>query len=376
MSGIYIHIPYCKKKCTYCNFHFKISQKDKIELIKCLKKEIIQRKKELNKKKIKTIYFGGGTPSILKNAELEELLDIIFKHHKTINSPEITIECNPEDLNYENLSSYKKIGFNRLSIGVQSFNNNELKFMNRSHDSKLAIQSILLAKKIGFKNISIDLIYGIPNQELKDWKKNLKTMFNLNIQHFSAYILTVEKKTQLYHLIKNKKLNMLSDRKIINQFKFLELEAKKNGYIHYEISNFAKRDFYSKHNTSYWKSQNYLGIGPSAHSYFGNKRRWNVSSNKNYISKINTNNIYFQEEKLSLNNHYNEYIFTSLRTIWGVNNVIIKKRYGKKFETHFLKEIKKWKLKKYIIHNSNNYKLSLNGKIFSDTISSDLFMVS
>ncbi len=376
MSGIYIHIPYCKIKCSYCNFHFKISQKDKIELLKCLKKEIVIRKNELNNQKIKTIYFGGGTPSILENTEIESLLNTIFKNYKIINFPEITIECNPDDINYEKLLSYKKIGFNRLSVGVQSFRNSDLKFMNRAHDAKLAIQSIKIAQKVGFKNISADLIYGLPNQTLKDWKKNITIMFNLDVQHFSAYILTIEKQTKLYHLLQNKKTKLLSDRKIINQFKLLNSEATKNEYIHYEISNFAKEGFYSKHNTSYWKQEPYIGIGPSAHSYFGDKRQWNISSNKKYISKINNNRIYFNEETLNLNNHYNEYIFTSLRTIWGVNNLFVKNRFGEKIEFHFLKEVKKWIIKKYINQNLNNYTLTLNGKILADTIVSDLFIVS
>ena len=376
MAGIYIHIPYCKKKCNYCNFYFKISQKDKIELLKCMQKEIIQRKNQIMNQTIKTIYFGGGTPSILNKYEITSLLKNIYNNYNIIRNPEITIECNPDDLTSDKLTSYKEIGINRLSIGVQSFKNTDLIFMNRSHNSNEAIRSIKLAQKIGFKNITIDLIYGIPKQTLNEWKKNLNIMFNLGIQHFSAYCLTIEKKTALYNLVKNKSIKTLSEKRTVNQFNLLKLEAKKNGFIHYEISNFAKKGYFSKHNTAYWKNDHYLGIGPSAHSYNGSIRRWNISSHKNYISNIINNSAYFEQEELSSEQHYNEYILTSLRTIWGLNNSVIKNRYGKKTESHFLDEIQKWKRKNYITNNLNNYILTETGKIFADSIASDLFLIS
>ena len=376
MAGIYIHIPYCKKKCTYCNFYFKISQKDKKDMLKCIEKEIIERKNQLTNQKVKTIYFGGGTPSILSKDEIKSLLKKIYENYKVIQNPELTIECNPEDLNNIKLESYKKIGINRLSIGVQSFKDDELRFMNRSHNSIKAIKSIKLAQKIGFTNITIDLIYGIPNQTLNDWKKNLNIMFKLGIQHFSAYCLTIEKKTALYNLVKNKKLTVLSDKRIVNQFNLLKKEAKKKGFIHYEISNFAKKGYFSKHNTSYWKNDHYVGVGPSAHSYNGNIRRWNVSSHKKYISNSINNINFFEQETLSLEQHYNEYILTSLRTMWGPSNIVVKNRYGKKAELYFLDEIKKWEKKNYIKKNLTNYALTENGKLFADAIASDLFIIS
>ena len=344
-------------------------------MLKSMHTEITERKGYLNNKKISSIYFGGGTPSILSISEIKTLLNSLYKIHRINKNAEITIECNPEDLTGTKLASYKKLGINRLSIGVQSFNDNDLKFMNRSHNAKDAINSINLAQKVGFKNITIDLIYGLPSQTLRKWDNNLKVMFNLNIPHFSAYALTVEKKTALYHLVKNKKVAELSEKKTVAQFNLLQVRAKKEGFIHYEISNFAKEGDFSKHNTSYWKNNQYIGIGPSAHSYNGNSRRWNIASNIKYIANINAKSNYFEEETLTVSEQYNEYIFTSLRTIWGINKLTIMKRYGSKIQSHFLKEITKWQNKDYIVANLNNYNLTRDGKIFADKIASDLFIV-
>ncbi len=336
--------------------------------------EIKQRKNYLNGKDVRSIYFGGGTPSILSASEIKLLIKSISELYSVNDDAEITIECNPDDLSASKLSLYKKIGVNRLSIGVQSFDNVDLKFMNRSHNSKEAMTSIEIAKEVGFKNISIDLIYGLPNQTLKKWEKNLEIMFRLGIQHFSAYSLSIEEKTALYHLVKNKKIAVLTDKKIIDQFNLLQVKAKEQGFIHYEISNFGQKGYFSEHNTSYWKGSHYLGIGPSAHSYNGNSRRWNVASNSKYISNINTN--YFDQEELSTIQQYNEYIYTSLRTIWGVNNTIIKSRYGSVIELHFLNEIRKWETKKHVVSNLNIYTLTTKGKILADAIASDLFIVT
>ena len=344
-------------------------------MIQSMLKEIKQRKNYINGEKINSIYFGGGTPSILNIAEIKKFLSLIFTTYITAKDLEITIECNPEDLTSSKLSSFKKIGINRLSIGVQSFNNADLKFMNRSHDSKQAIRCIKEAKKIGFINITIDLIYGVPKQTLKDWNNNLKIMFNLGIQHFSAYSLTVEKKTALYNLIENKKVSALSDKNVNDHFKLVQKKAKEKSFIHYEISNYAKKNYFSKHNTTYWTGKHYLGIGPSAHSYNGTSRSWNVSSNKNYISKIHSNSKYFDLEKLTTEQSYNEYIFTSLRTMWGANKNIIKKKFGSHIESHFLKEVNKWEKKKYINYSANVYTLTEKGKVFADGIASDLFIV-
>ncbi|MEC7864127.1 MAG: radical SAM family heme chaperone HemW [Bacteroidota bacterium] len=375
MSGIYIHIPYCKQQCTYCNFHFRTTQKDNAEMIKSLQKEITERKNYLNKKKISSIYFGGGTPSILSISELEGLLHTIYKVYSVKKDAEVTIECNPDDLTTLKLSSYKKTGINRLSIGVQSFDDTDLKFINRSHNAKEAIQSIKLAQEVGFKNITIDLIYGLPNQTLKKWENNVEIMLTLDIQHFSAYAFTIEERTPLYYLVKNKKATIPTDKKIIAQFNLLQEKAKEQGFKHYEISNFGIEGYFSKHNTAYWKNNHYLGIGPSAHSYNGDTRRWNISSNTKYISNINANTSYFEQEKLSIEQQYNEYVFTGLRTMWGIDNTIIKTRYGAKTELHFLNEITKWEAKKYVVSSSNIYVLTSRGKVFADAIASDLFVI-
>mgnify|MGYP001190789452 FL=1 len=344
-------------------------------MLKAIQKEIVEREQYLKNQQVSSIYFGGGTPSVLNPSAIKSLIEKIYKTYQIKNSAEITIECNPEDLTESKLQAYKNIGINRLSIGVQSFNDTDLKFMNRSHSTKEAIQSIYLAKKIGFTNITIDLIYGLPNQGLKDWEYNLETMLSLNIQHFSAYMLTVEKKTMLHHLIKNNKIQELNDNKIIALFELLQKKAKKSGFIQYEISNFGKKGFFSKHNTSYWNNENYLGVGPSAHSYNGISRRWNVASNTKYISNIKNNLPYFDLEKLNSDEKYNEYIYTSLRTIWGIDKNVLKTKHGEKKMSHFLNEIKKWEIKKYVNYKKGHYILTTAGKAFADLIASDLFIV-
>ena len=375
MSSIYIHIPYCKQACLYCNFHFTIAQTDKAEMLNCIRLELELRQDYLKDKKVDTIYFGGGTPSVLEKNEIISILQKIYDTYNIAENPEITLECNPDDLSKNKLIALKEIGINRLSIGVQSFNNKELKWMNRSHNADQSERCIKMAQQVGFDNITIDLIYGLPNQTLADWKQNLENMFAYDIQHFSAYALTIENKTILKHLVNTNKIKPLKDELIVNQFKLLVDAADEHGFIHYEISNFGKKGFFSKHNTAYWQSKHYLGIGPSAHSYNGKSRSWNVSSNKQYIQKIKKGEDYFETEKLTKNQQFNEYIFTALRTIWGVNSETIKKRFGEQMQTHFLKEVKKWETKKDIKKIENTYTLTISGKFLADAIASDLFSV-
>tara|TARA_B100001142_G_C14348407_1_gene660977 strand:+ start:337 stop:1359 length:1023 start_codon:yes stop_codon:yes gene_type:complete len=340
-----------------------------------MKKEITQRADYLDSKELETIYFGGGTPSILSVSEIKELLTTINIHYSINNKTEITLECNPDDISTKKLIALKKNGINRLSIGVQSFHDKDLEFMNRSHNSKEAINCIKIAKKVGFKNITIDLMYGLPNQSLRDWQKSLNIMFKLDIPHFSAYALTIEPKTALYNLVKKKKVKILSDEKTISQFNLLQEKAMKNEFVHYEISNFGKKDFFSTHNIGYWENKHYLGIGPSAHSFNGSSRSWNVSSNKEYISALINKSTYFQTETLSKEQQYNEYIFTSLRTVWGVDLSIIQQKFNKKIASYFICEIEKWCARKYISINKNKYTLTKEGKAFADAIASDLFIV-
>lgn len=337
--------------------------------------ELELRQSYLKNKTVKTIYFGGGTPSILSKSEIKFILDSISNIYKIKENVEITLECNPDDLTENKLKALKEVGINRLSIGVQSFDDENLKFMNRSHNATQSESCLKLAQQVGFNNITIDLIYGLPNQNLADWKKNLKKMFAFNIPHFSAYALTVENKTPLKYLVEQKKIIPLNEEKALEQFNTLMDMAAENGFVHYEISNFGKQGCFSKHNTAYWQSEHYLGIGPSAHSYNGKSRSWNASSNKKYIQKMTDGEAYFAEEKLTKNQQYNEYIFTLLRTIWGVNSEIIKERFGEQMQTHFLKEVKKWESKKDIKKTEYIYALTNSGKFLADAIASDLFMV-
>lgn len=375
MASIYIHIPYCKQKCTYCNFHFRTAQNDKIEMLKSIKKEIELRKFYLNGATISSIYFGGGTPSILNKEEIESIIQTIY-HHFTIDiNAEITLECNPDDLDKKMLTDLKEIGINRLSIGIQSFDDDDLKFMNRSHNAKEALECIHLAKEAEFNNITIDLIYGLPNQSNEKWKQNLKQMLDLNIQHFSAYALTVEPKTVLKHLIDKQKVIPLDNKITVEHFNTLAQIATENDFIHYEISNFGKQGFFSNHNTAYWKNQHYLGVGPSAHSFNGTSRQWNLASNKQYIEMVNANNAYFEIEQLSNTQQYNEYIFTALRTMWGVELDYIKTQFGATAHQYFEKQVSNWVNQGKIKQLENNYTLTSRGKLYADAISSDLFIV-
>ena len=375
MSSIYIHIPYCKQKCSYCSFYYRISQKDKKEMMNSLKKEIELRKHYLNKNPIETIYFGGGTPSILNESEISLLINTITENYTVINNAEISLECNPDDLTKKKVQNLKKSGVNRLSIGIQSFNDEDLKFMNRSHNSSQAIESVQLAKEIGFNNISIDLMYSLPKQSLKKWKKNLDIAFSLGIQHISAYSLTIEEKTKLRYLLRKGEFSELDDIASSEHFDLLMIEAEKNKFIQYEISNFGLNGFFSKHNSKYWQGGHYLGIGPSAHSYNGEIRSWNINSNTKYIEDISENKIKYEEEILSNFQKYNDYIMTSLRTISGVNLNYIKQEYGENSLVYFNDELQKWIKSEHVFIEKEIAYLSKKGKYISDNICSDLFKV-
>ena len=342
----------------------------------CIEKEILSRNNYLKKHNISSIYFGGGTPSVLNISEIKKILQAINEKYSVLNNVEITLECNPDDLNEKKMIKMKSLGINRLSIGVQSFNDKLLKFMNRSHNASESVKAVKLAKKIGFNNISIDLIYGMPNQSINDWEKSLKIMLDLNIPHFSAYELTVEKKTHLQYLIEKKKILPLKEARIINQFNTLVKLAEKNNFINYEISSFGKKGFFSSHNIGYWNNEKYLGIGPSAHSYNGDSRSWNIASNNQYIKKIINNQPHYEVEYLSQEKKYNEYVFTALRTIWGINIIKIKSLFGEEIQDHFLKECTRWLKEGHVVKNKNLYLLTKKGKKFADRIASDCFIVS
>ena len=372
MAGIYIHIPFCKKKCSYCDFHFSTSLSKKDDIILCLIKELEIRKNYLNEN-IETIYFGGGTPSLLSKKEIMSIIDKIYKLFNVIPDVEITLEANPNDLTKQKINDLKKSAINRLSIGVQSFQNNDLKFMHREHTAQQAKKCIENAQDSGLQNISIDLIYGSPNLKNEKWIENLKESINLNIPHISAYSLTIEKNTLLHKMVEKKLCNPIDDQKTKEQFLIMMELLEKNKYIHYEISNFSKKDQLSIHNTNYWRNKSYLGIGPSAHSFNGIERQWNISNNSLYIKSISKSKIPCEVEKLNEKDKYNEYILTSLRTIWGVNSSYIKMTFSSFFYIFFKKNVKKWIKSGHILQKNEKITLSKKGKLFADKISSELF---
>lgn len=318
MAGIYIHIPFCKQKCSYCDFHFSTNLQHKSNLIQAINKELEIRKDEISTP-LETIYFGGGTPSILSEIELESIFETIYKNYSTKNLKEITLEANPDDLNKEKLNFLKSTPINRFSIGVQSFFEEDLKLMNRAHNAQEAETSIKLAQDFGFENITIDLIYGSTTTTNEMWKQNLQKAIELNVPHISSYALTVEEKTILDHQIKKGITKPVDEDHQNEQFQLLVDTLTSNDFIQYEISNFGKEDYFSLHNSNYWKGIHYLGIGPSAHSYNGKTRAWNIANNSKYIQTINENKLPQEIEVLNEVEQFNEMIMIGLRTIYGID---------------------------------------------------------
>lgn len=374
MSGIYIHIPFCSQACTYCDFHFSTSLQSVDKMIDCLEKEIILRKNYLQEDVIETIYFGGGTPSLIETSFINRLMNMIRKEYNVSTDAEITVEANPDDLSKEKCEELFGAGVNRLSIGIQSFSDADLKFMNRAHNSKQALSSVKNARMAGFKNISIDLIYGIKQSEPGQWEKNLDMALNLGVEHLSCYALTIEPRTVLADMIRNKKVAPPDDEKTIGEFEKLMIRAAESGFEHYEISNFARDKKYSKHNTSYWQRKKYLGIGPSAHSFNGISRQWNISNNQAYIRSLNENIIPFEIEELSESNKFNEYILTSLRTMWGIEILFVEKEFGQIKKEELLKKIQKFINDGMITSSDNNFVLTKEGKFFADRIAAEMFV--
>ena len=374
MLGIYIHIPFCKKSCHYCNFHFSTSLKDKEDMIKAINKEIYQ-KAILNSDKVSTIYFGGGTPSILDVEEINLIIENIYKNFNVRKNIEITIEANPDDLSKRKLNDLSKTKINRISIGVQSFIDKELKIMNRVHDSKKAIKSIEMAKKY-FNNISVDLLYGVPDSSIKSWNYNIDTISSFNINHISAYALTVEPKTALESFINKSILSMPDEDLVYSQYKLINEKLSSKNFINYEVCSFAQKDFFSKNNSAYWLRKKYIGIGPSAHSFDGESRSWNISNNKKYIDQIRDGNNYYKKENLTKVDQYNEYIMTGLRTIWGVSVKHIESNFDVRFKNYFLKKIKSHIAKKNVYKEDDLYLTTQSGRFLADGIASDLFLVN
>ena len=374
MSGIYIHIPFCKQACHYCDFHFSTSMKKKDQLISALAKELELRKDEFKNTTVETIYFGGGTPSVLSTKELQLLIDTVYLNYTVTNSPEITLEANPDDLNEDTIIALSKSPINRLSIGIQSFYEKDLKLMNRAHNAKEAKRCLQLATQY-FDNISLDLIYGIPNSTNAEWLDNIQTALSFGVPHISSYALTVEPKTALASFIAKGVIDNVDDDLAHEQFHILIEQLNQAGFDHYELSNFGKKEFYSKNNSAYWLGKPYLGIGPSAHSFNGEQRAWNVKNNAIYISKINLNQLPLEVETLTVNDKYNEYIMTGLRTIWGVSLDKIEKQFGKSFLEYLLQQANQYINKQMLYIEDNNLKTTKTGKFLSDGIASDLFKI-
>ena len=374
MSGIYIHIPFCKQACHYCDFHFSTSLKKKSELVSALQNELVLRKNELPNEPIKTIYFGGGTPSLLNLEELTAIFKTIYTEFTIAENPEITLEANPDDLSEEKINELANSKINRLSIGVQSFFEEDLKLMNRAHNAEEALNSIKLARS-KFDNISVDLIYGIPGMSNERWQKNIQILLDLDIPHISSYSLTVEPNTALQKFIEKGKIKPVDDAAAAQHFETLRTVLKNAGFEHYEFSNYGKPGYFSQNNTAYWLGKPYLGIGPSAHSYDGNSRKWNIANNTLYIKAIERSELPLEVEELSITDRYNEYIMTRLRTYFGVDLVEVESEFGKEY-LEYLKEQSVVLFEKEFLRIENNVMhITEKGTFLSDGIAADLFYI-
>lgn len=375
MAGIYIHIPFCKQACHYCDFHFSTSMKYKDEMIEALVQEIELRKNYLSGEPIQTIYFGGGTPSLVPSKDIDCILKKIQQSFELESNVEITLEANPDDLNKEYLQSIYQIGINRLSIGVQSFVNRDLEWMNRAHHKNEALESIKRAQDIGIENISIDLIYGTPGLSDQEWKENIYTALELEIPHISSYALTVESKTALGNWVEKGKVKPMDEEQSAHQFEMLMEVLQANGFEHYEISNFAKPGFYSKHNSSYWEGKKYIGIGPSAHSFDKNSRQWNLPNNHKYIDEIFRAQLPMQMEYLKLNDRFNEYLMVGFRTAKGVSTKYIENEFGSAALSILEHSAEEFISKQWIILENGFYKTTTKGKLMADKIAAELFII-
>lgn len=373
MAGIYLHIPYCKQACSYCNFHFSTQLGTHDVMIEAMIRQIY-KDNFLIEKEINTIYFGGGTPSLVTPSSIERLLQTIYANYTVADQAEITLEANPDDVNKSNLDAWKRMGINRFSLGVQSFYDEDLKFMNRAHNATEALQCIKMIQDAGFEDISIDLIYGSPTTTIEMWESNVQKALELGVPHISSYCLTVEPKTALAHSVKSLKVT-IDENLAAQQFDYLVAALTTTGFHHYEISNFAKPDRYAKHNTAYWQNKSYLGIGPAAHAYNGKYiRRWNVSNNANYISGISQGDTtWYESESLTLADVHNEYIMTRLRTMWGIELSYFKEKFGQELLLKLLDKIRNHRQVHFFEISEHTIILKPEGKFFADGLASDLF---
>jgi oxygen-independent coproporphyrinogen III oxidase len=373
LAGIYLHIPFCKQACAYCNFHFTTSLRYKDELVQALKKEILLEKEFFGPATVQTIYFGGGTPSLLTGTDCIQIMETLHSNFNIDHNAEITLEANPDDISHEKLKAWKNAGINRLSIGVQTFFEEELQWMNRAHNAGHAKQCIEWSLENGFHNLSVDLIYGSPLLSDEMWEENVNTVINYNIQHVSCYALTVEEKTPLHKEIKNLRTKNTDDEKQARQFLLLMKWLKAAGYEHYEVSNFAKPGCRSRHNSSYWKGLPYLGLGPSAHSYKDGERRWNISNNNIYIRSMADEKPEREKEILSKKDRINELIMISLRTKEGLDFARVENEFGSEEKQRIVKGIEKYFEQNLLIVENEKAFLTEEGMLSADGIASGLF---
>jgi oxygen-independent coproporphyrinogen-3 oxidase len=372
MAGIYVHIPFCKKRCSYCDFHFSTTFSSYREkLIAAICSELIIRKSELHDALVETVYFGGGTPSLLTKEELAAIMSTIREHFKLVDSPEMTFEVNPDDATTENLADWKALGINRLSIGLQSFQETDLTWMNRSHSTQQGQNAVRLAQATGFDNISIDLIYGLPELSNDQWVSHLNQALSLNVQHISSYCLTIEPKTALNDFVAKGKLTRPTEDQQSEQFELLVRTLDLAGFEQYEISNFAKDQKYAKHNSAYWNFSPYLGVGPSAHSFNGHQRRWNVANNTKYYQHVGKNQDWFELENLTESEKWNEYFLTGLRTKWGILKNNIQEMGG--LNSSELTLMDTYLKNDWILEANDYFVLTERGKLQADGIASSFF---
>ncbi|HOZ76198.1 MAG TPA: radical SAM family heme chaperone HemW [Flavobacterium sp.] len=375
MAGIYIHIPFCKQACHYCDFHFSTSMQKKDAMVAALVREIELRKSTFEDEVVETIYFGGGTPSVLNTPEINLLIDAVYQNFTVAEKPEITIEANPDDLSGEKIQELSQSKINRLSIGIQSFFEDDLRMMNRAHNAQEAKRCLESATRY-FDNISLDLIYGIPGMSNEKWKQNIETALSFGVPHISSYALTVEPKTALRKLIQTGKIAQPKDEVASEHFQILVDTLESNGFVHYELSNFGKEGYFSRNNSAYWLGKKYLGIGPSAHSYDGVSRSWNIANNVLYLKSIAQNDLPSEAETLSTTDRYNEYIMTGLRTIWGVSLERIQTEFGENYGDYLKQQSQKFLDDGLLVIQNNILKTTLKGKFLTDGIASDLFFLN
>ncbi len=375
MAGLYIHVPFCVKRCLYCDFYSNTDMGYKSLYIDALVRELELRKDYISGEQLDTIYFGGGTPSQLQSDDFGRIFEAIYRLCNVSDSPEITIEANPDDMTQEYVASLRTFPFNRISMGVQSFKEEDLRFLNRRHDSRQAVHAVELCKKKGFSNISIDLIYGLPGQMPKEWDRNLDKAISLDIPHISAYHLIYEEGTALYKLKEAERITPVDEEVSLSLFTMLIERLRAAGYLHYEISNFAKPGMISRHNSAYWAGKKYLGLGPSAHSYNGESREWNISSLPVYIQSIESGKVENEAEALNANTRYNDFIITRLRTMWGIRLNDVQTLFGDDFLNYLQMQAEGYLRRGLLVKEGDVIRLSRDGIFVSDGIMSDLLRV-